>query len=115
MARYSQLKIFKDAYKLCIYCDKVVHSFSRYHKYTTGKDLRETTRDILILIVEINNLKEKQKLLLDLRINIEKMQIFSRLALDIAAFPKGLKTYSEICKQTSGIARQCEGWIKYNC
>ncbi|MBI1816546.1 MAG: four helix bundle protein [Deltaproteobacteria bacterium] len=59
MARSDHLPIYKRAYDLCLYIEQVVHSFSRYHKYTIGSDLRDTARRILTRIVRANARRDK--------------------------------------------------------
>jgi hypothetical protein len=49
MAHYENLPIYKAALDLAIYIEKIVRFFSRYHKYTIGTDLRDTSRRILVL------------------------------------------------------------------
>ena len=38
MAQTEHLPIYKAAYDLCLYFEKVVQGFSRSHKYTIGAD-----------------------------------------------------------------------------
>jgi hypothetical protein len=44
MARTEHLPIYKASYDLCLYLEHVVHGFSRYYKYTLGKDLLDAAR-----------------------------------------------------------------------
>jgi hypothetical protein len=55
MARYDHLPIYKRAFELAKYFDKIVRNFSRYNKYTYGSDLRNLSREILKLIIRANN------------------------------------------------------------
>jgi hypothetical protein len=41
MAKTEHLPIYKCSYDLCLYLERVVHGFSRYHKYSLGADLRD--------------------------------------------------------------------------
>ena len=64
MARYEHLPIYKAAMEMAVYLDGLVRQFSRYHKYTTGQDLRNLARDIIKLVIlarrrVVNNLKYK--------------------------------------------------------
>ena len=47
MARYEHLPIYKKAMELGVYLETVVKNFSRYNKYTIGKDLRDLSRKIV--------------------------------------------------------------------
>lgn len=60
MAQYEHLSIYKKAYDLALYFEKIVRSFSRYHKYTLGTELREKSREILQLIRQANNAAEME-------------------------------------------------------
>ncbi|MGH8554923.1 MAG: hypothetical protein ACREUD_05050 [Gammaproteobacteria bacterium] len=44
MARSEHLPIYKASYDLCLYLEQIVRSFSRYHKYSLGADLRDGAR-----------------------------------------------------------------------
>ena len=59
MAQYEHLLIYKAAFDLLVYFEKIVSNFSRYNKYTHGKALREVARGIVILIVKANNTRNK--------------------------------------------------------
>ena len=71
MARYENLTLYRHAYDLAVHIEKIVHNFSRYHKYTLGTDLRNKSRQILDKIVEANNAREKAEYLLGLRQELE--------------------------------------------
>jgi hypothetical protein len=44
VARYEHLPIYRDALELAVHFEKIVASFSRYHKYTLGSELRNASR-----------------------------------------------------------------------
>jgi hypothetical protein len=47
MAQTEHLPIYKAAYDACLYFEQVVRSFSRYHKYSIGQDVRDGSRRAL--------------------------------------------------------------------
>jgi hypothetical protein len=49
MAQYEHLPIFKKAYDLALYLEKIVRDFSRYHKYSVGAELRALSREVMRL------------------------------------------------------------------
>jgi len=51
LAQYEHLPIYKAAFDLLVYFEKIVRNFSRYNKYTHGTALRDLAREILMLIV----------------------------------------------------------------
>ena len=50
LAKYEHLPIYKAAFDLLVYFEKIVGKFSRYNKYTHGAALRDITRDMVMLI-----------------------------------------------------------------
>jgi hypothetical protein len=62
MAQYDFLPIYKKAFDLCIYFEKIVKNFSRYNKYTLGADLRNKSRAICVCIAKANSLVESGEL-----------------------------------------------------
>jgi hypothetical protein len=83
MARSEHLPIHRSAYDLCLYFEQVVRSFSRYHKYSLGSDLRAGARRVLKLIVRANSRRDETRLLLAVR---EELKVLVRLAGDSKAF-----------------------------
>jgi len=86
MAHSEHLPIYKRTYDLCLYLEQVVHSFSRYHKYTLGSDLRNGARRALKLVVRANARREKVSVLLELREDREELKVLLRLDQDVKAF-----------------------------
>jgi hypothetical protein len=72
MAQYEHLPIYKKAYDLTLYFEKVVRGFSRYHKYTLGSELRELSREVLRLIRRANATADRGPLLLQTRERLEE-------------------------------------------
>jgi len=71
MAQYEHLPIYKKAYELTIYFEKIVRSFSRYNKYTHGTELRELSRQVMQLIRRANDAEDKVPFLLENRERLE--------------------------------------------
>ena len=88
MARFEHLPIYKQAYDLCLHLEKVVQGFSRYHKYAIGTDLRDTSRQVLKLIVRANARADRREVLLRIREEIEQLKVLLRLAHDVHAFAR---------------------------
>ncbi len=59
MARYEHLSIYKSAFDLNVYFEKIVRNFSRYHKYTLGTELRDGARQAVKLVRRANSEKDK--------------------------------------------------------
>jgi hypothetical protein len=86
MARTEHLPIYKSAYDLCLYFEQIVRNFSRYHKYAIGQDLRDGARRVLKLIVRANARREKARVLLQVREEVEELKVLLRLCHDAKAF-----------------------------
>ena len=79
MARYEHLPICKKAMDLAVYLEKIVRSFSRYHKYTLGSELRAKSREIVGVVLAANSRAEKRAPLLELREKLEGLQVLLRI------------------------------------
>jgi len=86
MARYEHLPIYKKAYDLNVYFEKVVRGFSRYHKYTLGTELRNGAREMVKLIMQANNRTDKRPKLTELRELTEQMKLVLNLCKEVKAF-----------------------------
>ena len=111
MARYEHLPIYKQAFEVAVYLEKVVAGFSRYHKYTLGSELRNRSRSIVALIVKANAQQQKKPQLLQLREQLDELLILLRLAKEVKAF-RNFKAFQHVVEQVVSVCRQNEGWIK---
>jgi len=111
MAHYEHLPIYKKAYDLTLYFEKIVHDFSRYHKYTLGTELRELSREVLRLIRHANDVEEKAPLQLKLRERLEDMKLTIRLCKDLKAF-QNFNSFQYSINEVVSLCRQNEGWLK---
>lgn len=85
MARYEHLPIYRDALAFAVHIEQVVAGFSRYHKYTLGTELRQTSRHSVQLIMGVNSQTDKRAGLLALREHIESVLLLLRIAKEPAA------------------------------
>ncbi|MBV6506264.1 MAG: hypothetical protein ILNGONEN_01837 [Syntrophorhabdaceae bacterium] len=111
MAQYEHLPIYKKAFDLTIYFEKIVRNFSRYHKYQTGAELRRQAREVLRQIVRANNAAEKTPQLEKLRELLEDLKITLRIAKEEKAFAN-FDSYHYSVNQVVDLCRQNEGWLK---
>jgi len=108
---YENLPIYKRGLDLAIYFEKIVRNFSRYHKYTVGTELRNSSRRILKLIVKANSMKDKREMLLKVREEIEGLKIMIKICKEIRAF-QSFKSFEYSIRNTVDIAKQNEGWLR---
>jgi hypothetical protein len=111
VAQAEHLPIYKSSYDLCLYLEQVVRTFSRYHKYTLGADLRDGARRVLKLIVRANARYDKVPLLLEVREEVEALKVIVRLCQDVQAF-FSFRAVEQAVEQVVSIAKQNEGWLK---
>jgi len=112
MAQAEHLPIYKASYDLCLYVEQVVRSFSRYHKYTLGADLREGARRVLKLVVRANSRRDRVPLLIEVREEVEQLKVLLRLCQDVKAFAN-FKAFENAISKAVEIAKQNEGWLKH--
>ena len=111
MARYEHLPIYKKSMDVAVHFEKVVAGFSRYHKYTLGSELRNTSRDVVAAVVRANSERDKLPSLLALRAQLEELTILVRLDKEVQAF-KSFKSYQFAVQEVVSVSRQNEGWIR---
>ena len=111
MARYEHLPIYKKSMDVAVHFEKVVAGFSRYHKYTLGSELRNTSRDIVAAVIKANSSREKLPQLLVVRDRLEALTVLARLAKEVRAF-KSFKSYQHAVQEVVSVSRQNEGWIR---
>jgi len=61
MARYEHLPIYKAALDMTVHLKGLVAGFSRYHKYTLGTELRESSRAVLQQVLRANNAATREQ------------------------------------------------------
>lgn len=111
MAQYEHFPIYKAAFDLLVYFEKIVKNFSRYNKYTHGKALREIAREILMLIVRANNTYNKRPVLEEVRIKTEELKVTVRVCKEVQAFPS-FNSFETAINLVVEIAKQNEGWMR---
>jgi hypothetical protein len=111
MARYEHLPIYKAAMDMAIYLDSLVGQFSRYHKYTTGQDLRNLAREILKMVIRINSVRDKTELLPELVAQCEMLKTLLFFAKEAKAI-QSFKAFQQASSLAVVLCRQSEGWLK---
>ncbi len=111
MALYENLSIYKKTLDLAVYFEKAVKNFSRYHKYTVGTELRNSSREILKLIIKANSMRDRRAMLLDVREKIEELKVLIKICKEIKAF-RSFRSFEYSIRSVINIAKQNEGWLK---
>ncbi len=111
MSQYEHLPIYKKMFDIVVYIEQIVKSFSRYHKYTLGSEMRNLSRKTLIAIIRANWKKDKKEILIKVRENLEELKIMARIAKDLKAFGS-FKSFEYLVKELVEISKQNEGWLR---
>jgi Zn-dependent M32 family carboxypeptidase len=111
MAQYEHLPIYRKAFDLAVYIEKIVRGFSRYNKHTLGSDLRNLSRQAIRLIVRANSQHDKVPALLRLRDTLEELKVTIRICKEAKAFAS-FNVFKNLVSEVISLSRQCEGWIR---
>ncbi len=113
MARYEHLPIYREAFDMLIYIEKIVRNFSRYNKYTHGTALREGAADILSLVIRANSVLREERLpvLRELAIKIEELKVRMRVCKEVQAF-HNFNSFHTGVNHVISLAKQNEGWMR---
>jgi hypothetical protein len=109
MAQYDSLPIYKKAFDLCLYFEKIVKNFSRYNKYTLGSDLRNKSREICVCIAKANSLVDKREVLKELVVLVEELKMIVRLCKEAKVF-HNFNSYIYSTGLIVDLAKQANGW-----
>jgi hypothetical protein len=109
LARYEHLPIFKKAMELSVYTEETVRKFSRYQKYGIGEDLRDLSRQIVLLIIRANSTEQKSPVLQELVETCEQLKVMLVLAKEVKAF-QSFTSFQQAAGLATSLCRQSEGW-----
>ena len=108
---YENLPVYKKSLELTVYFENIVKYFSRYHKYTVGTDVRNLSRQILILIAKANIKAGRKEFLVDALKKLEELKILIRICKELKVFNSS-NSYEVSSKLVIDIIKQCEGWLR---
>lgn len=110
-SKYENLPVYKAAFDLTVYFENIVKGFSRYNKYTVGSDLRNISREILLLVARANTKKDRTECLQTAILKLEDLKILIRLCRQTGAFTSS-KSFEFSSRSVVNILQQCEGWLR---
>ena len=111
MAQHEHLPIYKKMFDLVVYTERMVRNFSHYNKYTLGSEMRNTSREVLVLVIKANSEKDKKEALLKVREKVEELKLLARIAMEVKAFGS-FKSFEYFVKELVEVGRQNEGWLR---
>ena len=114
MARYSHLPIYNTAFQLLNEFYQRIPKFDKQYKYLLGGEILKINIEIVRLILEVNNEKDKrprQELMKDLIWQAESLNILLRIAYEMKQLG-GEKSYLFLMEKTISLVKQAESWRK---
>lgn len=108
---YENLPVYKKSLELTVYLENIVKYFSRYNKYTVGTDVRNLSRQILVLIAKANIKSGRKDCLIEALEKLEELKILIRICKELKAFHSP-NSYEVSSKSVIEIIKQCEGWLR---
>ena len=110
MAIYTDLPLYKDAYRLLLDVTRTMKRVSRDNRYTIGQDLRKRIMDIIVMIYRANRTRKKAHIISEMRERLLEAQVFMRLLCDMRDISEG--QYAALAEQTASMSKQMAAWEK---
>lgn len=107
---YENLPVYKKALELTIYFEKLIRHFEKYHKYTIGTDLRNLSRNIVVLVAKANIRHSRKDCLTEALEKLDELKILIHVAKEVGAFKK-FDNFEFASKSVVEVSKQCEGWL----
>ncbi|MDD2934871.1 MAG: diversity-generating retroelement protein Avd [Candidatus Pacebacteria bacterium] len=112
MARYQHLPIFQSTYDLTLEIHKRANNFPRMHRHSIGEKIKNTSIDLLDLIVTANSAKNKTMYLENAQNILEKLKIYIRICFDLKIL--GQKGFEFLTRKIDEIGRQLNKWKEWS-
>ena len=109
---YQTPKLAQDVRRLRMEIENAVRGFHRFHKYSSGDDLREQVKVVQRAVSRSWNDKERQAQWLEKLVHeVDQLKADMQLAQDVRAF-RSLRQFQHLYLQVDEIGRQAGGWFK---
>ena len=92
------------------YIYRAAIQFPKSEKFTLAADIKNTTINILRLIIIANKTRNKKSKLYEIDVELEILRHFIRLSKDLGCLP--FKKYENISVMLVEIGKMLGGWIK---
>lgn len=110
MAIYTNLPIYKASYSLLLALTKITPNMPRECRYTLAQECRRKIMEIILLIYRANRIKEKVKMIMDMRECLLEAQVYIRLMCDMRSISE--KQYAYLMEETVSMSKQMSSWEK---
>jgi hypothetical protein len=109
-AQFEHLPLYKQTFNLLVEFHKLISIFPKKYKFAIGVPIINDLTNSIIMIIEVNNKKEKIEKLNELILLFEKIKLQIRLLKSLEIISKQL--YFNLSDKIIQILKQCEGWKK---
>lgn len=111
MAHYRHLPIWKAALDLAVHLEHAVRRFPRYHKYTLGTELRQTSQRLCRGVARANNASLEARIVaLDqLVLAVDEMKTLLTLSQEMRAFAN-FNEFAQATELAVALGKQSGGW-----
>lgn len=107
---YQTPKLAQDVRRLRMDIENAVRGFDRFHKYSSGDDLREQVKVVQRAVNRAWSDKARQQQWLEKLVHeIDQLKADMQLAQDVRAF-RSLRQFQHLYLQVDEIGRQAGGW-----
>jgi hypothetical protein len=111
MAIYTSLPAYKEAYDLCLAIFRLTDNFSRQYRYALGEDLKNNSKDLIILIYRANRVSEKKEIIEEAREKLESIRLLLRLVLDLKTC--SLSAFVQLSDRLERVSKHLSAWSRY--
>lgn len=110
MAVYTNLPIYKASYSLLLSLSKLTPNMPRECRYTLAQDCRRKIMDIILLIYRANRVRDKIRIIMEMREALLEAQVYIRLMCDMKSISE--KNYTGLVEETVSMSKQMSAWEK---
>lgn len=112
MARYDHLPVYKCVYDLNLYFFKLSRGFDRDSKFGLAAEIKGLLTELHDKIIIANNTIEKEKILFDAEIVIERIKFKARMLKDLDVI--NIKSYKYFFESLLNISKQISKWKEWS-
>lgn len=104
--------VVEKMYQFLTWLIPTVEKFPRSQKFTLGDRIQTAALDVLDGLIEASYRRDRQQVLTQTNLRIEKLRFLFRLALDLRCID--MRRYEHAARNLDEIGRMVGGWIKAN-
>ncbi len=112
MSMPNKFILFKKTYALLLWLYPIINRIPKSHRLILGRKIEELSISLLILIIQANKSRGKERQLLQSNFSneLDMLRIFIRLTKDLKLM--SIKQYISTSKKLNELGRMLNGWMK---